>query len=206
MEPLTDRQKQVLDYIASYLERHSYPPTIREIQAHFGLRSTKGVKDHLDRLVEKGYLRRNDGAARALEVVDPRGERSAPAASVPLVGRVAAGIPLLAEENIREYVPVPRELARVGGSFMLRVSGDSMRDAAILDGDLVLVRPQPFVEQGQIAVVLIGSEATVKRFYRRGSVIELRPENPAFAPILCGASDDEVRVLGRVVAVLRNLE
>jgi len=121
------------------------------------------------------------------------------------VGRVAAGVPLLALENIQEFMAIPGKLARSEGMFLLRVSGDSMRDAAILDGDLVLVRPQPFVEQGQIAVVLIGNEATVKRFYRHGSRIELHAENPDYQPIICSESDDEVRVLGRVAAVFREL-
>lgn len=204
MDELTDRQRQVLDFVASYIARRSYPPTIREIQAHFGLKSTKGVKDHIDRLVEKGCLHRTGGAARALELVAPR--QAPPSTGVPLVGRVAAGLPLLADENIREYLALPDRMARTEGMFLLRVAGDSMKDAAILDGDLVLVRPQPFVEQGQIAVVLIGTEATVKRFYRRGGRIELRPENPAFQPILCSEADDEVRVLGRVTAVLRELD
>jgi repressor LexA len=203
VDEITDRQRQVLDYISSFIGRRSFPPTIREIQSHFGLKSTKGVKDHIDRLVEKGYLRRTDGAARALEVVAPR-EAASPA-SIPLVGRVAAGVPLLATENIQEFMAIPGRLARSEGMFLLRVAGDSMKDAAILDGDLVLVRPQPFVEQGQIAVVLIGNEATVKRFYRHGSRIELHPENPDFQPILCSESDDEVRVLGRVTAVFREL-
>jgi repressor LexA len=204
LDELTDRQRHVLEYISTYIGRCSYPPTIREIQANFGLKSTKGVKDHIDRLVEKGFLRRVEGAARALEVVNPRQAPSA--VSVPLVGRVAAGVPLLAEENIQEFMALPGRLARSEGMFLLRVSGDSMKDAAILDGDMVLVRPQPFVEQGQIAVVLIGCEATVKRFYRRGSLIELRPENADFQPIICSETDDEVRVLGRVAAVFRELE
>jgi len=203
VDDLTARQRQVLDYISSFIMQMSYPPTIRQIQEHFGLRSTKGVKDHIDRLVEKGYLRRTEGAARGLEVVDP--EKAPPAAGIPLVGRVAAGLPILARENVEEIMPIPLRMARTDGMFLLRVSGDSMKGAAILDGDLVLVRPQPFVEQGQIAVVLIGDEATVKRFYRKGSTIELKPENPDFQPIICREYDDDVRVLGRVTAVFREL-
>jgi len=204
LNDLTARQRQVLDFITLYINDHSFPPTIREIQSHFGLKSTKGVKDHIDRLVDKGFLRRTDGAARALEVVSSG--RIPPVTGVPLVGSVAAGLPLLAEQNILEYLPVSKKTARSDGMFMLRVKGDSMTGAAILEGDLVLVRPQPFVEQGEIAVVLLDDEATVKRFYRRGNSIELHAENPSYAPIICNNDGSDVRVLGKVTAVFRELE
>lgn len=204
MNELTSRQRQFLDFVTLFIEKKSYPPTIREIQEHFGLRSTKGVKDHIDRLVDKGYLKRTDGAARALEVVSSG--RIPPVVGIPLVGSVAAGLPLLAEENIQEFLPVSRKMARTEGMFMLRISGDSMTGAAMLDGDLVLVRPQPFVEQGEIAVVLLDDEATVKRFYRHGDRIELHAENPAYLPIVCLAGNSEVRILGKVTAVFRELE
>lgn len=203
MKKLTARQRQFLDFVRDYIEEHSFPPSIRDIQHHFGLKSTKGVKDHIDRLVEYGYLRRMDGAARALQVVDGR-ER--PGRMVPLVGTVAAGRPLLAEENIEGYLPVPGGQARTDGMFYLRVSGDSMVGAAILDGDLVLVRPQPFVEQGEIAVVMIGDEATVKRFFGFEDRIELRPENPAHRVLVFRGEEGDCRVLGRVAAVFRSLE
>lgn len=202
MKKLTARQKQVLDYISLFISEHSYPPSIRDIQKHFGLKSTKGVKDHIDRLVEKGYLRRTDGAARALEIVG----RSSSVRTVPVVGTVAAGLPLLAEENIQDYRPVSKSLARSEGMFYLKVKGDSMIGAAILEDDLVLVRPQPFVEQGEIAVVLIGDEATVKRFYIKNGGIELHPENPDYDPIICDNSSDIVRIVGKVTAVFRELE
>lgn len=202
MKKLTARQKQVLDYVSLFISEHSYPPSIRDIQKHFGLKSTKGVKDHIDRLVEKGYLHRTDGAARALEIVG----RSSSVRTVPVVGRVAAGLPLLAEENIQDYRPVSKSLARSEGMFYLKVQGDSMTGAAILEDDLVLVRPQPFVEQGEIAVVLIGDEATVKRFYIKNGRIELHPENPDYDPIICDSSSDVVRIVGKVTAVFRELE
>ena len=202
MKSLTARQRQVLDYISSFISEHSYPPSIRDIQKHFCLKSTKGVKDHIDRLVEKGYLHRTDGTARALSVVG----RSSSVRTVPVVGKVAAGLPLLAEENIQDYLPVSKSIARSEGMFYLKVKGDSMTGAAILEGDLVLVRPQPFVEQGEIAVVLIGDEATVKRFYIKNYRIELHPENPDYDPIICDSSTDDVRVIGKVVAVFRELE
>jgi repressor LexA len=203
MKKITDRQKQVLDFICYYINEHAYPPSIRDIQRHFRLKSTKGVKDHIDRLVEKGYLRRMNGAARALEVVKTR--KSA-VKEIPLVGTVAAGLPILAEENIEDYLPVSADMARTEGMFYLRVSGDSMINAAILEGDLVLVRPQPFVEQGEIAVVMVGDEATVKRFFRFANRIELHPENSNYKPIVYLEDDEDVRVVGKVAAVFRILE
>lgn len=203
MRKITDRQKQVLDYISAFIKEHSYAPSIRDIQGHFGLKSTKGVKDHIDRLVEKGYLKRTDGTARALKVV---GNSNTDIRKVPLVGSVAAGLPLLAEENIEDYLPVSADTAKTEGVFFLRVKGDSMINAAILDGDLVLVRPQPFVEQGEIAVVRIGDEATVKRFFRFSTRIELHSENPDFEPIVYWTEDEDIRVVGKVTAVFRTLE
>lgn len=203
MKKITDRQKQVLDFIRDFIHENSYAPSIRDIQAHFGLKSTKGVKDHIDRLVDKGYLTRKEGTARALHVVNDRDNFIK---RVPLVGTVAAGLPLLAEENIEDYIPVSSNLLRTDGMFYLRVNGNSMVNAAICDGDLVLVRPQPFVEQGQIAVVRIGDEATVKRFFRFDNRIELYPENPDFKPIVCWEEDEDVRIIGKVTAVFRTLE
>ncbi len=203
MRKITDRQKQVLDYICDYIDEHAYAPSIRDIQGHFGLKSTKGVKDHIDRLVEKGYLNRTNGTARALKVVR---DSNTGIKKIPLVGSVAAGLPLLAEENIEDYMPVSADMAKTEGAFFLRVNGDSMIGAAILDGDLVLVRPQPFVEQGEIAVVRIGDEATVKRFFRFSTRIELHSVNPDFEPIVYWNEDEDIRVVGKVTAVFRTLE
>lgn len=202
MKNLTARQRQVLDFVSSFISEHSYPPSIRDIQKHFKLKSTKGVKDHIDRLVDKGYLHRTDGAARAIGIVG----QSQPVRSIPVVGKVAAGLPLLAAENIEDYLPVSKSIARSEGMFYLKVKGDSMINAAILDGDLVLVRPQPFVEQGEIAVVLIDDEATVKRFYKKNGRIELHPENPDYDPIIFDSALHDVRIIGKVAAVYRELE
>ena len=204
MEKLTPRQHQMFEFVKEFINDHGYPPTIREIQHSFGLKSTKGVKDHIDKLVAKGWLTRNNGAARAIRIA--AGGADTPMASIPVLGRVAAGLPFLAVENIQDYVSVPKSLGGSNGSFLLRVSGDSMKDAAILDGDLVLVRQQSFVEQGEIAVVLIGNEATVKKFYRKNDRIELIPENPLFDVMSFGPDDDTLRVLGKVISVFRNLE
>ena len=203
MRKITDRQKQFFDFICDFIDEYAYPPSIRDIQKHFGLKSTKGVKDHIDRLVEKGYLIRADGTARALKVVK---DSDKSVIKVPLVGSVAAGLPILADENIEDYLPVSSDTARSEGMFYLRVNGNSMINAGILDGDLVLVRPQPFVEQGQIAVVRIGDEATVKRFFRFDNRIELYPENPDYKPIVYFEEDADVMVVGKVTAVFRILE
>jgi repressor LexA len=204
MEELTRRQREMFEFVKNFTSSHGYPPTIREIQNGFGLKSTKGVKDHIDKLVTKGYLTRSNGAARALTITS--GPASHPVVSVPIVGKVAAGMPLLATENILGFYPVPARLSGSARTFLLNVSGDSMVDAAILDGDLVLVRQQPFVEQGEIAVVMVDDEATVKRFYMRNGRIELTPENPSFEVMSFGPEDSSVRVLGKVIAVFRNLE
>ena len=204
MNDLTDRQKQVYRFLESFLGQHGYPPTIREIQRHFGLASTKGVKDHLDRLEAKGYIRRLSGSARAIELVGA--VEGHDVVHVPVVGRVAAGSPVLATENVVGSIPVSSKVARGDGFFFLRVQGDSMVDAAILDGDLVLVRPQPFVEQGRIAVVMVDDEATVKRFYREDGAVRLAAENPDYSDIVVPEGGGEVRVLGRVVAVVRDVE
>ncbi len=202
MRKITDRQKQVLEYICDFIDEHAYAPSIRDIQKHFELKSTKGVKDHIDRLVEKGFLIRTEGTARALKVV----RENDTSRKIPLVGTVAAGLPLLAEENIEDYLPVSADMARTDGMFFLRINGDSMINAAILDGDLVLVRPQPFVEQGEIAVVRIGDEATVKRLFRFNTRVELHSDNPNYKPFVFFDSDEDVRIVGKVTAVLRTLE
>ncbi len=198
---LTDRKARILEFVRQFDLRNGYPPSVREIAAAVGLKSTKSVKDHLDWLVAHGFMRRSDRAARAISITSrvDQGDR------LPVVGQVAAGTPVLAQQNITGWVEMPGY-----GSdrhFFLRVRGDSMQGDAILDGDLVLVRTQPFVEQGEVSVVLVGDDATVKRFYRRGpDEVELAPSNPAYAVQRYGPGSESVRVVGRVVAVLRLLE
>ncbi len=207
MSDLTVRQKQFLEFIIGFVAEKGYPPSIRDMQQHFRLKSTKGVKDHVDRLVEKGYLRREDGAARALSLTarSGRGRRRSDARA-PIVGSVAAGLPILAEENLQGSLPVPDRFAGREGLFWLRVRGDSMTDDGIFDGDLVLVTPQPFVEQNQISVVMVDSEATVKRFRREGDTIRLIPGNSSYPVMEYRRGDGEVSVAGKVVAVYREFE
>jgi repressor LexA len=206
---LTERQRQILDFLTSYVEAHGYPPTVREIGEAVGLASPSTVHAHLANLERAGLLKRDPTKPRALELTE-RG-RPRPAADdvhrLPLVGEIAAGGPLLAEENIEDYVAVPETLARGDGEeFLLRVKGDSMVNAGILDGDIVVVHRQPDARNGEIVVALAGQdesadEATVKRFYREAGRVRLQPENDALEPIYA----DHVQILGTVTGVFRKL-
>jgi len=202
---LTARQKQFLDFIESFIREKGYPPSIRETQKAFSLKSTKGVKDHIDRLVEKGYLERENGSARALSL--PAENRAGQLDyRAPVIGMVAAGFPILAEENEEGKLTVPRRFRGVSGQFWLRVSGDSMIDDGIHHNDLVLVHPAPFVDQGAIAVVMVEDEATVKRFYRYGETVQLVPANKTFKIMeFFGRQCENIRIVGKVAAVFRFL-
>jgi repressor LexA len=208
---LTERQRQILDFLTSYVERHGYPPTVREIGEAVGLASPSTVHAHLANLERAGLIKRDPTKPRALELVD-RQARAKPAEAddvhrLPLVGEIAAGGPLLAEENIEEHLVVPESLARGDGEeFLLRVKGDSMIQAGILDGDIVVVHRQADARNGEIVVALAGQdeaadEATVKRFYREDGRVRLQPENDALEPIYA----DHVQLLGKVTGVFRRL-
>jgi repressor LexA len=205
---LTDRQRQILDLILDTVNRRGYPPSVREIGEAIGLSSPSTVHSHLSALVEGGYIRRDPSKPRAIEVVDTGhdadGElRRAPVRDVPLVGRIAAGSPILAEEDIEEIFPLPTELIGNDPVFMLRIRGDSMIGAGIFDGDYVVVRRQPEAHNGELVAALIeGEEATVKRFRREADRVLLISENPAYQPL---ELTEGIEVIGRVVAVLRSL-
>lgn len=203
---ITDRQKQILDFILETVQSRGYPPSVREIGEAVGLSSPSTVHSHLSTLAEAGYLRRDASKPRAIEVMDTGDEgelRRAPVRDVPLVGRIAAGSPILAEEDIEEIFPLPTSLVGNQPVFMLRVQGDSMIDAGIFDGDLVVVRRQPEALNGELVAALIeGEEATVKRFKRDGDRVLLLAENPAYEPIVL---KEGVEVVGKVVAVLRSV-
>ncbi|MEU4802468.1 transcriptional repressor LexA [Actinosynnema sp. NPDC023587] len=204
---LTLRQRKVLDVIRDWLDRFGYPPSVREIGEAVGLTSTSSVAHQLRALERKGFLRRDPNRPRAVGVlpaeivtgVDPA-SRPTPA-YVPMLGRIAAGGPILAEESIEDVFPLPREIVGEGEVFLLRVVGDSMVDAAITDGDWVVVRQQPTAENGDVVAAMIDGEATVKTFKRRDGHVWLLPHNSAYQPIL----GDEASILGKVVAVLRRL-
>ena len=214
---LTWRQRKVLQVIRESVQRRGYPPSMREIGEAVGLTSTSSVSYQLSTLQSKGYLRRDAGRPRTVEVrlpghpavrpepdIDddsPMDIASQEAAYVPLVGRIAAGGPILAEESIEDIFPLPRQIVGEGNLFLLKVVGDSMINAAIADGDWVVVRQQPVAEIGDIVAAMIDGEATVKTFKRSADHIWLMPHNPAYTPI----PGDEAEILGKVVAVLRRV-
>jgi repressor LexA len=201
--PLTPRQSDILDYLKSEVDSRGLPPTIREIGEAFGIRSTKGVEDHLAALERKGFIRRERGKSRAIEIKDRPDLRGAKV--VPLIGRIAAGAPILAVENHTGSFILDEDLVGGGETFLLRVEGDSMRDASILDGDLVVVRSQETARPGEIVAARVGEEATVKRFSREGDVIVLLPENDAYEPIRIEPGGEDVQILGKVVGVYRRV-
>ena len=212
---LSKRQREIYDFVVGYVDRHGYPPTVREIGEAVGLASPSTVHAHLANLERAGYLRRDPTKPRALEVL--AGDRGAGAGRarvaggkaprvLPLVGEIAAGGPLLAEENIEEYLAVPEPLTRGGEEFLLRVKGDSMVDAGILSGDYVVVRKQSSAQNGDIVVALAGEdeaaeEATVKRFFRDNGKVRLQPANEALGPLY----PDHVTILGKVIGVFRRI-
>jgi repressor LexA len=215
-EPLTDRQKQVLDFIGRSIERRGYPPTLREIGEHMGIRSTNGVNDHLKALEKKGYLEREDLKSRALRPIEGGTAIRANGrfVDVPLLGKVAAGLPLLAVEQAEDTVRVDRFfLGRHDGAegsgravFALRVKGDSMIEAGIFDGDFLFVRKQADARRGDIVVAMIEGEATVKYYHPEGDTIVFRPANRTMAPIVVRRRDwKSVNLLGIVIGVYRKL-
>jgi repressor LexA len=215
MVDLTKRQQEIFDYIKRYSAKYGYPPTVRDIGKAVGLASSSTVHAHLANLEKLGLLRRDPSKPRAIELLDratsaaAEGVRSTAEgvksmvrpSGLPLVGHVAAGQPVLAEENIEDYVDVPAVAGGGDGEYLLRVRGDSMKDAGILGGDFVVVRPQDTAQDGEVVVALVGEEATVKRFYREADHIRLQPENASMEPI----RSKEVKVLGRVVGLLRKV-
>jgi repressor LexA len=198
---LTKRQQEIFDFVRRYVGEHGYPPTVRDIGKAIGLTSSSTVHAHLANLEKLGVVKRDPTKPRALEVLVNKARGAVVQGGLPLVGQVAAGSPVLAEENIEEYVTVPEIAGGDQGEFVLEVKGDSMINAGILEGDHVIVRKQDTAENGEIVVALVGEEATVKRFFREEQYVRLQPENDALDPILTR----EVRLLGRVVGVCRRV-
>lgn len=199
---LSARQLAILNFIKSEIASKGYPPSVREIGDAVGLTSSSTVHNHLNTLEKKGFIRRDPTKPRAIEVLDSLNEFAAhKIVHVPIIGRVAAGQPILAQENIEDTFPVPSELVKSDTVFMLKVQGDSMIDAGILDGDLVLVRQQHTANNGDIVVALLEDEATVKRFYKEKDRIRLQPENQYMEPIYVR----DVSILGKVIGVFRTL-
>jgi repressor LexA len=198
---LTKRQKEIFDFISKYASKYGYPPTVREIGKAVGLHSSSTVHAHLANLEKIGMLRRDPTKPRAIEVLVDKARKAMRGPGLPVVGQVAAGAPILAEENIEEYLEVPEVIGGETGDYILRVKGDSMKDAGILEGDYVVVRPGEVADNGEIVVALIGDEATVKRFYRDKDTIRLEPANKAYKPI----RSKDAALLGTVTGVFRKV-
>jgi repressor LexA len=199
---LTKRQKEIFDFIRKYAAKTGYPPTVREIGKAVGLHSSSTVHAHLANLEKIGLLKRDPSKPRAIELLFEKAKRTVrPGYELPLIGQVAAGQPILAEENIDEYLEIPDVIGGEDGDYILQIRGESMKNAGILEGDYVVVRPSDDADNGEIVVALIGEEATVKRIYREADHIRLQPENDEMDPILT----TEARVLGRVVGVFRKV-
>jgi repressor LexA len=198
---LTKRQKEIFDFIRNYASKTGYPPTVREIGKAVGLHSSSTVHAHLANLEKIGLLRRDPTKPRAIELLVDRAKRVIRGPGLPLVGEVAAGEPVLAEENIEEYLELPSVIGGEEGDYILRVKGDSMKDAGILEGDYVVVQQSDSARNGEIVVALIEEEATVKRFYREKDRVRLQPANKAYKPI----RTRDAKVVGRVVGVFRRI-
>lgn len=199
---LTKRQRDVLDFIAEMIDKKGFPPTIREIGSKFRISSTNGVRAILSALTQKGYIRRKPLLSRGIELLT---QSKASFVAVPLLGRIAAGLPILAVENIEGSIAVDRSFIPGGDIFSLEVVGDSMKDSGILDGDYVLAKMQPTAEKGEIVVAVIGEEATVKRYFPEKKKIRLEPANPVFEPIIVDKRSPEFRIAGKVIGLLRRM-
>jgi repressor LexA len=202
---LTPTQERVFGFLKNYLGEKGFPPTLREIASHFGLRGPKAPQKTLTILERKGYVRKIPGGSRAIEILPLPPIRLAQILSIPIIGRVQAGEPILAVENIEGYIHLDRSLVSSGDVFLLRVQGDSMIDAHIQDGDFALVKPQPFAENGEIVVALIEDEATIKRIFQKRDLIQLEPANPKMEPIIVKKDEKKVTIVGKVVGIFRKL-
>lgn len=202
---LTARQAEVLRFLVDYIREHGYPPTVREISRHIGARSTRAATIHLEALEKKGYVARTSGV-RAIRIIDGRYTTDAEVVLLPLLGTIAAGVPILAEENIETMIPVPKALLnKVKEAYLLRVKGDSMIGEGILPRDLVIVKPQATAMNGDLVAFLLDDEATIKRIrYDSGGGVTLFPSNPAYEPIRVRSS--EARILGKVIGLIRDYD
>jgi len=199
---LTARQKELFDFLKEFFREKGFPPTLREIASHFGLKGPRGPQKTLNILERKGYIRKIPGESRAIEIL---GFSSSNIISVPIVGRVRAGEPILAIENIEGYFNLDRSFASSKDVFLLRVQGDSMIDAHIQDGDFALVKPQSNAENGEIVVALIEDEATIKRIFAKRDLIRLEPANPDMEPIVIKKGEKKVSLVGKVVGIFRKM-
>jgi len=202
---LTRRQEEVLEFLKDFVMERGFPPTLREIASHLKVNGPRGPQKALRILERKGYLRRISGGSRALEIAGVSPAEARKVLSVPVVGRVRAGEPILAVENVEGYIRLDRSLLSSENVFLLRVQGDSMVEAHIQDGDFALVKPQPSAENGEIVVALIEDEATIKRIFKKRDLIRLEPANPAMEPIVVRKGEKRVKIVGKVVGIFRKL-
>ena len=202
MRPITKRQEEVLEFIRTFIRSNKYPPTIREISEHFGI-SVKGAHDHVRALHKKEVIHCDTKRSRAIEILgEDKQESPEPIRRVPMLGSVAAGLPVLVDENYDGTVDVPASFLRQGEYFALKVQGDSMIGAGIVDGDIAVISQTPAAENGEIVVAMVDDAVTIKRFYRESSRVQLKAENPSYAPIYTR----DVRILGKLAHVIRNYE
>ncbi|MDP2972801.1 MAG: transcriptional repressor LexA [Deltaproteobacteria bacterium] len=199
---LTARQKELFDFLKDFFREKGFPPTLREMASHFGLKGPRGPQKTLNILERKGYIRKIPGESRAIEIL---GFSSSNIISIPIVGRVRAGEPILAIENIEGYFNLDRSFASSKDVFLLRVQGDSMVDAHIQDGDFALVKPQSNAENGEIVVALIEDEATIKRIFMKSDLIRLEPANPDMEPIVVKKGEKNITIVGKVIGIFRKL-
>jgi repressor LexA len=217
MDELTSRQQKVLEFLGRHLRQHGFPPTLRDIAAYLGVASTFGVTRHLDALEKKGWIRRQAGGSRGITILPRTGRNDYPQETeriihsdeqfsvfLPVVGVVRAGVPQPPVADIEEYRSVDRSLVRAGAAYFLRVKGDSMINAGVLEGDLAIIRPQPTAENRDMVVALVDGEATLKWFFHEGTRIRLQPANPNMEPILV-TPDRDVTIIGKVVGLYRPL-
>jgi repressor LexA len=202
---LTPTQERVFSFLKDYLGEKGFPPTLREIASHFGLKGPKGPQKTLNILERKGYIRKIPGGSRAIEILGLPPIHLSQILSIPIIGRVQAGEPILAIENIEGYINLDRNLVSSSDVFLLRVQGDSMIDAHIQEGDFALVKPQPTAENGEIVVALIEDEATIKRIFQKRDLIRLEPANPRMEPIIVKKGGKKVTIVGKVVGIFRKI-
>lgn len=201
---LTKRQEMILQYVLDYVTREGYPPSIREIGQHFDIGSLRGVTVHLDALERKGYISRSN-TPRSIKVVHPSYQTTSRVVMLPLLGSIAAGTPIQAQEHVEDLIPVPSDMVRnIENAYLLRIRGDSMTGEGIMPRDLVVVKPQLTASHGDLVAVLIGDEATVKRIHFDKKGVRLMPSNPAYDPI--PVETEDARVLGRIVGLIRDYE
>ncbi|MCW5937331.1 MAG: transcriptional repressor LexA [Fimbriimonadaceae bacterium] len=201
---LTKRQEAILQFVLDYVQDEGYPPSIREIGQKFGIGSLRGVTVHLDALERKGFIERSN-TPRSIKITHPQYQTGAKVSMLPLLGSIAAGAPILAQEHVEGLIPVPSEMVRnIQGAFLLRVKGDSMSGEGINPRDLVVVRPQQTANHGDLVAVLLGEEATVKRLHVNGKGVRLMPSNPAYDPI--EVQREDARIIGRIVGLMRDYE